>query len=250
MLSHYKRNNIMLRIAASNAFARFKAQQAASFIQLARKELHFDIPAKELVLLEFDRFSSLCYTLEKMFISVHDRHIPDIVRSNVFDLVYREFTDIERIMDVHADTFTQDVRQFAKVVHEYSFGFLKVSIAHALQKKPEQALEECIDQISAYLQHLLLCMHEFNNNIVRKTQEPFISYTRTCGSDSYLCEINISLKRAEYFRAKTDATKFVFKNYSPSSDVFNELQAKFKEQGFTLVPEKIETTDLTKIYGL
>lgn len=249
MLSHFKRNNILLRIAAANAFARFKSQQAASFIQLARRELHFDVPAKELVLLEFDRFSSFCYTLEKMFISVHDKHIPEIVRSNVFDLIYREFTDIERVMDVHVDVFTKDVREFAKVVHEYSFGLLKVDIAHALQKKPEQALEECIDHISAYLQHLLLCMHEFNNNVVRKTQAPFISYSRICGCDSCLCEINTALKRADFFRAKTDATEFVFKNYS-TFDVFNELQAKFKENGFKLTPEKVEITDYTDIYGL
>lgn len=236
MLQPYRKNNIIFRIAAADAISAFKATQAHAFIQLSRKEISFNDAAKEVILLEYDRFSHWVLTLERIVISTYDRYIPDITKPLIFNLFIEELNTIESVMKSHPQVFTDQIRTLVNMVHRYSTDIMEKYIKRAVQLKTENAFTEIIVQVGNYLQHLLTCMHEYNNNVDIRTNPQFICVNDFCvvDPDNGLFDFGNVMKRADFFEAITRNNTFIFKNYS---EKIHQGDIDMALSGFNLIDE-------------
>ena len=235
----YQRNNILFRIASADAIARFKEAQVHSFIQVSRKELNFDIAAKEVVLLEFDRFSQLIFRVERICLGAGEGLMRKQLANAIFESIHEEFSIIETVLETHPEVFTREVVNFTKLVHTYSSDMLNSALVSLMADKHiDDAFSNAVQALSHYLQHLLIAMHEFNDNMIRK-QFPFIGVADFCVDflpdvDNFIpCET-----RARYFLEHGIGPTFILKNYS-KHDVFERAQKKLAEDGIILVPEEV-----------
>lgn len=241
----YQQNNIEFRIASADAIGKFKTTQAHSFIQVCRREFEFDIMAREVVLLSYDRFSSWLLKLEKLFLREEEKRKPskalqDLVMSTFAD----ELRQIEGTCIENPTIFSTGLVEFLKVIHSYAPVLMKSGFDVAFAENPSRAFAKLTEYLSDYLQHVLISMHEFNNNLVL-VKEPFICVAPFClmqRETKTNCDL-ISLRtRASYFRKKIDGSEvlFVLKNYC-EEDMFDEASVALASMGIFARSELLET---------
>lgn len=241
----YQQNNIEFRIASAGAIGKFKTTQAHSFIQVSRREFEFDISSREVVLLSFERFSSWLVKLEKLFLREEEKRKPS---KALQDLVLTTFTDelrqIEGTCLENPMVFSNGVVEFLKIIHTYAPVLMKSGLDMAFAENPSRAFAALTDCLSDYLQHVLISMHEFNNNLVL-LKEPFICVAPFClmqRKTKKNCDL-ISLRtRAAFFRKKIqgDEVLFILKNYC-EEDMFDEAAITLAGLGIFARSELLET---------
>lgn len=232
MITHYQRNNILVRIAAADAMSKFKAAQAQSFVQLARKDLNFDDAAKEVVLLAFDRFSSLLMTVEKIFVAHRERTLTADTAEALVNLYYATFDAIEQVLNTHFNTFDAKLVEFTTMVNSYLFNGIKTRIrSEFIHEKADNAIYNLFMMTSRCLQHLLTSMHEFNNNVIKRG-DPFVSILEQ-EHFNVQQELEECVRRGMFFKNNGCGTHFVFKNYS-SLDLFAQVKECFAQAELTL----------------
>lgn len=238
----YQGNNIIFRIASSDAISKFKSVQAHSFLQLTRKELDFNASSREIVLLEYERLSSWIFKMEKVFQTVSDKSVPPLLKKTIVDAFKEEVYMIEHVAAAYPDTFDETVVRFTRLIHKYSFGIILDRMDNAMLQKVDRAFTEVVEIISNYLQHLLVCFHEYNNNIIRK-QSPFICVADFCMTDLIgdrrFGPIN---KRLKFFEDQLGNDSFIVKNYSSYPNIFPEVKQSVA-LNVHLVPEVMDVTE-------
>lgn len=238
----YQRNNIIFRIASADAIGKFKQTQAHSFVQLARKELAFYESAKEVVLLEYDRFSQWIFRVEKICLTCGEGYISEPIRQSIIASFNEELRIVESVMETHTEVFSKDVFDFTKLVHTYSAKMVCGRLEKAAEQSADLAYPDMVDHVSTYLQHLLICLHEFNNNIIKKSQQPFVCIADFClhqNTQQEQCEP--ALKRAKFFMEHGIENGFVLKNYS-EMDAFRDFYSYLADFGIKILPEDTTAT--------
>lgn len=235
----YQRNNIIFRIASSDAISKFKSTQAHAFLQLSRSDIAFDISAKEVVLLEYDRISQWLYRIERILLSSEAHDIARQLKQAIIESFREEMLTIENVIESHREVFTKEVMEFTRLIHAYSFGSLTEKIEQSMDSKSiERAFTDLAALMTNYLQHLLVCMHEYNNNMITQRCTPFLSFSDACvkiePADKMLFPL---VKRGNYFKTKMLAKSFVFKDYSSEVFPFDEAHKALAPLGINLVKE-------------
>ena len=232
----YQRNNILFRIASSDAIDKFKTGQAHAFVQIARKEIDFDDAARETVLLEYDRLSQWIFRIERICQAAPEGKMAPLLYTSIMESLREELRIVEGIMESHTEIFSPEVAQFVRLIHGYSMGVIYERGHDTLNSHIETSFSKMVQIVAEYLQHLLISLHEFNNNIIRK-KKPFLCAIDFCLS-SYENQhrFNSMKQRAQYFTNNGCDKTFVFKNYT-TEDIFHELQALLSKDDISLVPE-------------
>ena len=233
----YQRNNILFRIASADAIAKFKEAQAHSFLQISRKELSFDVAAKEVVLLEFDRFSHLIFRIERICVAAGEGPMKHDLARSILDSFHEELRVIETVIERHNDVFTKDVIQFTKLIHDYTSKMLDNSLVPILATSIDEAFAKTVMIISHYLQHLLIAMHEFNSSIVKHVTSPFLSVGDFCIDFlNYNEKFTPCVQRGKFFKDRGVGDTYILKNYS-QCDIFDDVRSCLQDLGITLIPE-------------
>lgn len=236
MTPFYRENNILFRITSADALSRFKKTQTLSFLQITRKDVEFARESKEVLLLSYDRFSNWLYRMERSFLMSHRGALPEDIKQTAFTTFIDELNLVEEICDRHPAVFSGDIRKFVKIIHHYSASIIKQKFAEILEQDQDYAYASMVDLISDYLQHILLTMHEYNNNVV-KHKSKFIGISDFCLiSDKH----TVLLDRITFFREALNCDTFVIKNFSKSS--LTEIRSVVKSlsiEGVTLCEEDI-----------
>lgn len=239
----YQRNNIIFRIASSSAIAKFKTAQANSFLQLARKELNFDDGAKEVVLLEYDRFSQWMFRVERICLAAGEGFLTKPIQLAIADSFKDELRVVESVIESHPQVFSNEIITYTKLIHSYTLKIIYNFFDLGLTTTTDVAIDKIIETVSSYLQHLLIAMHEFNDNFINKTQPPFISISdfslMHANSESSLNKFEPCLYRALYFVGQGLGETFLLKNYS-SCNIFDAAHEYFSSFKLTLIPEMLE----------
>ncbi len=243
-------NNILFRIASSDAISKFKSTQAHAFLQLSRSDIAFDFGVKEVVLLEYDRISQWIYRVERMLLSSESSEIAKPLRHAITESFREEALTIENVIESHQDVFTKEVLEFTRLIHSYSC----VSIIDKMEidmqaSTTERAFTHLVLLMTNYLQHLLLGMHEYNNNMITRRCAPFISFSDACikiePSDKALVPL---MKRASFFKTKMLAKSFIFKDYSNEVFSFGVVLKALAPLGISLVDEPHTNGDCSGQY--
>lgn len=233
----YHKNNLIFRIASSTAISQFKTTQAETFIQLSRKELKFDEAAKEVVLLEFDRFSHWILSIERIFIAAENKRLSSELRKSILESFKDTLEEAEKIVDSNLDIFTSQVSEYTKLIHEYALPSMLAQFNVALKSSPSKAYEQVVLNISSYLQHLLACMHEFNNNVITQQTPEFLSCSDFCYTlNTHGWGLTPLLSRAHYFSKLNGKRIFILKNYG-SVDIVEQVQQYMADHNIIIVPE-------------
>jgi hypothetical protein len=236
---NYQRNNIAFRISSAIAIGKLKTAQAHAFQQLLRRELDFDDSAKEGVLLEFDQMSNWIFRIEKICLSAAAGELSIQLRRAIYASFVEELRMIMTVMETNANIFSKDVRALTSVIHEYSSEFLVGEFERDMMVPADMAFARLTMTISDYLQHYLVAMHEFNNNIIRKAEPAFLSIAEFCTNSSDKAHRFIAcLKRAKFFQQCGCRGPFVFKNYT-KEDIFNDAKAFLADNGVDIIPEEM-----------
>lgn len=230
----YQHNNITFRIASADAISKFKSTQAQSFIQLVRKELSFDDSCKEIVLLEYDRLSQWIFRVERICFSAGEGIIDDQLQVAVIQSLVDEFNVIESVMESNPVIFSNLSLSYAKMIHRYSLVILSNYLSEFMKLRIDIAYTDIVACVSNYLQHLLVCMHEFNSNVILKDTDAFICISDFSLESADDDERFIScISRADFFSQQGVGNTYTLKNYS-RYDIFGEIYTYFKSRNFTL----------------
>lgn len=214
MTTPYRENNIEFRIASAAAIGKFKINQAHTFLQVCRKEFEFDVASREAVLLSYDRLSNWLLQVERMFL-YEEKKSPT---AELISDIHASFKDVLAAIELtcreHEKIFNSEITDFLAEIHSYAIvdmeSIFDAKITNSCSSKAFTALAEVAND---YLQHVLLAMHEFNNN-VRLRGEPFLCI----GDYSLLPKLpgfNSILRRADFFRkCLGQDIVFVIKNFT------------------------------------
>lgn len=218
----YLQNNIIFRIASADALSKFKAAQAHSFIQVSRREFEFNEAAREVLLLSYDRISTWVLRIERAFLALGQRQIDDEFRARVIGDLADLFKSTEDVLLDHPQVFDTSVADYTRMVHKYSLVILRNLLARELTADVCGAYHSMLVVLTKYLQHLLLALHEYNNNVILQ-RAPFI-----CISDFSLLTDDNALKfsslisRACYFNDTFGQNQFIIKNFT-NQDIDDEV---------------------------
>lgn len=235
-MTRYHRNNIAFRISSADAISKFKSAQMHAFFQLVRKDIGFNDSAKEAVLLEFDRFSDWIFRAERICVAMDSKFSEQILKS-FHSSVLDEQVTIESVMQRYSNVFSMNVVKFTKLIHQYSNPILLDRIMQLDNQDIDAGFVKLVSIMGDYLQHFLVCMHEFNNNLIIKKSAPFLSVADFCISIDYesMCEFPCA-KRAQFFMENGVGDTYVLKNYS-NTDVFQKLKDALVDKNIHLIPE-------------
>lgn len=236
----YQRNNIIFRVSSATAISRFKAIQAQSFLQLARRELDFNDAAKEVVLLEYDRFSHWIFRLERICQAVQDGIVPPSLLGAIVSSFDDEVRVIENVLIAHPEVFDRTATEFTRTIHGYAVRVFSNRIDVSSSFDVYRMFAIIVDTVSDYLQHLLIAMHEYNNNIKKHVAQPFISVANFClDSASDASRFDPAIIRAKFFMSSGCAPQFTLKNYA-QQDVFDAAAHAFAQCNIKLEQEETE----------
>lgn len=210
----YRENNIEFRIASATALSEFKAVQAHSFIQVCRKEFEFTHAAREVVLLSYDRFSQWLLKMERAFLLEEKKYPSTSLKQLIYSTFVEELGYIEEICQTHQSIFNPEILDYLKLIHKYTRQLIADIFTKNLLQPSHKAFVDISSSTSEYLQHLLLAMHEFNNNIHKK-REPFVCVGRFCLLPANTKLVSLS-QRAAYFKDRLGRT-LTLKNYTDAA---------------------------------
>jgi hypothetical protein len=236
-MSSYQRNNIAFRISSADAISKFKAAQMHSFFQLIRKDLGFNDAAKEAVLLEFDRFSEWMFKTERICVAMSGTFNNQSIQTFCDSFLDEQIT-IENVMDRYTDVFSSRVVKFSKIIHKYTAKMIQEKIKEIENMEIDKGFVRMVTIMGDYLQHFLVSMHEFNNNVISKKEEPFLSIADFCISnyDGEKCNVDPCASRAKFFVENDVSNKFILKNYT-DKDIFGAVTEALSSQGIILIKE-------------
>lgn len=240
----YQRNNILFRIASAAAISKFKSIQAHSFGQLNRRELDFDASAREIVLLAYDRFSQWIYRVERICLSVasSERDVQTLIPSLIASFV-DEQRITQTVIESHPEIFKNQVDAYLRKIHDYTTHIIDDHFDALVGKKIDEIYTGVVEITSKYLQHILVVMHEFNNNCVTNKEPAFVSVADFCLElSSPGARLAPCIERIKFFSHHSQHTKFLFKYYGSDNlgreVAFEELNEHCKRLNITLVKEE------------
>ena len=224
----------MFRIASADALSRFKKVQAHSFIQITRKDVEFGRSAREILLLSYDRFSNWLYRMERSFLMSNRGPLSEELKQTAFLTLIDEFNTIEEVCERHPQIFDETIRKYVRLIHRYSATSIKNQFTDAFTLDQDKAYARMTDIVSNYLQHLLIAMHEFNNNLLRG-KDPFICISEF--SIQSKIEPSAAVQRAQFFCELLSDIVLEVKNFTDQLDI-SECVRILTEAGICVVPEK------------
>ena len=234
----YRQNNVEFRITSATAISSFKATQAHSFQQITRREFNFSLSTREVVLLSYERFSQLLLQLERDFINEElPRPSQHLIR-HVHQSFTEEFDGVLKVTRMYPDIFT-DIPEFLEVINYYTQHIMSNALITAMNAPSPKAFANITELFSDFLQHILISMHEYNNNLVQR-KDPFICVSRF----SLMCNAPrfISLaSRAKFFRERLGNESFCLKNYT-QEDLGDEVTEALAEHGIVALCERLEVS--------
>lgn len=216
----YQKNNILFRIASAASLSKFKSTQSHTLLQLVRKELKFDLAARETVLVEYDHFSQWVGRLEKKFLRYGEGRITLGMLSETIESAREQLSNIQEVMQTNSEVFSGDVIEYAKLIHSYSMPILKKKILSCNGLNVTDSFTNIVDIFILYLQHILIAMHEFNNNMCGSPEVAFVGISDFC-VDQEAGDV-ASMMRINFFINAGVAPKFTVKNYG-AADYFDSL---------------------------
>lgn len=235
MTPFYRENNIVFRIASADALSRFKKVQAHSFIQITRKDVEFGRSAREVLLLSYDRLSNWLYRMERSFLMSHRGPLSEELKQTAFTTFIEEFNTIEEVCERHPQVFGDNIREYIRIIHHYSAASIKTQFDAAFELDQDRAYAEMADIVSDYLQHMLVAMHEYNNNLLKKSA-PFICVTDF--SIMSLVEPATVIRRADFFtKYLGQQAEFTVKNFTQLLDISDCVNI-LRDAGFNVTAEK------------
>lgn len=253
----YKSNNIIFRISSSDSIGKFKQSQAMAFVQLARSDLNFDVSAREVVLLEYDRFSQWIYRMERVLQSAGEGHLSEQLREAVIESLNAEISTIDGILQANSSIFTTKVAVFTKIIHIYSSYFMSHKLRVDLDDQIHRAFKSLTDMVSNYLQHLLMCLHEYNANIIIKVRPPFISISDfelqlnsldlSSVSDDAHKQFKCLGIRMKFFIENGCGKTYELKDYTFGSSLFDSIKQEFNSEDIELIPERLNKIDANSL---
>ena len=241
----YQQNNILFRTVSAAAISKFKAVQAHSLGQLSRKELEFDSSAKEVVLLSFDRFSQWVYRVERICLaSVSTDQENTVLLSTLSASFADEQMLTQMVIESHSEIFSQKIAKYVLNIHANSALVIDQYFRTLTQKKIDVIYADIVDIVISYLQHILIAMHEYNNNIVTRKEKPFISMADfRVNNDTDSLRLQQCLQRLKFFQEEFKTDEYVFKYYGTNIDealsAFGELKDAAGEIGIALTREQV-----------
>lgn len=239
----YQRNNILFRIASAAAISKFKSIQAHSFGQLNRREFEFDASAREVVLLAYDRFSQWIYRVERICLSATSsgRDITTLIPSLIASFI-DEQRITQTVIESHPDIFKNSVDEYVRRIHDYTARTIDSCFESLEGKKVEELYTEVVELTTKYLQHMLVAMHEFNNNCITLKEAPFISMAEISHDLPFDKRHIPCIERLKFFGECYNHHEFAFKYYGTnpeaSDDMYAELAELCKYLNITLVKEE------------
>lgn len=235
----YRQNNVEFRITSATAISSFKATQAHSFLQITRKEFEFSLCTREVVLLCYDRMSHLLLQLEREFINEELPRPSQKLISKVFISFMEEIDGVVKTARNYPEVFGE-IPSYLDVIRSYTHTLMSSAIASAMNATSAKAFANLTQLLSEYLQHILISMHEYNNNIMR-ARTPFICVSRLSLMLNGSRFLSLSA-RAKFFRQllKNDAT-FCLKNYT-DEPLDDEVIEALSEHGIVAHCEQMEMT--------
>ena len=234
MTPFYRENNIIFRIASADALSNFKKIQAHSFLELTRKDIEFAKETREILLLSYDRFSNWLYRMEKGFL-MSPRHagVTEDLGKTCFSTLIEELNTIEEVCERHPDVFSPEIRKFISLIHHEAAGNIKTLFAKAFTLEQDRAYSKMVSICSDYLQYLLISVHEFNNNVLKK-KDGFLcvsQFDAICQEQAgQLCA------KAKFFADITSSTIFKLKNLSNKQNI-SDIKKALENKNFTIHDE-------------
>ena len=231
-------NNIIFKIAASDAISNFKLAQAHSLMQISRGELKFDNGAKEALLLEYECYSDRLLKTEKSYIVRNAKNFTAAIKKLTLKYIVDEMNHVQKIIDINPETFSRELADFIRLIHGYSLDIFDKWLEKQIGASIANTFSAFSAILTQHLQHLLISLHEFNNNIVTKEVTPFLSI-----ADFSLININettkfsMLYKRASFFKNLGIITPFILKNYSCDRFIFDAAQDYLSKFDIKLLPE-------------
>jgi len=233
----YLQNNITFRIASADAVSKFKAAQAHAFIQVSRREFEFGTTAREALLLSYDRFSIWVVRVERLFLSSTDNELTDELKGYIIDDLCELFGGIEDVLKTHGDIFDAQSVAYIKLIHAYSFKFISQAILSDQSRDICGLYTNMLSLLTLYLQHLLIALHEYNNNVTLKKQPFFICFSEFSriarDEDDHCC----TAQRANFFKTEYGLKKFIIKNYIGDEAIDVKIINKLVALGVEILPE-------------
>ena len=226
----------MFRIASSNAIATFKSNQSNAFIQLARSELCFDVSAREVVLLEYDRASQWLFKIEKILQSIGEEEIQSQLKIAIIESFREEIIAIETILNIFKDVFDDNVVEFIKLIHSYAFEYAVEEMEECINGKIDRCFIALTEVLMHYLQHILFCLHEYNNNMIVKSETPFLSVGNFCLRKNGEKKFEPIRKRINYFKKYIKDKTYVLKIYS-DENIFTDAVNFTRDLNIFLIEE-------------
>lgn len=239
----YQKNNIIFRIASSDAIAKFKAKQAAALLQLTRKDLNFSGAPKEAVLLEYDMMSHWLYKVERSCLIakstdvVNDELLEDIVNS--FDDV---LSSIKSVMSSNSEIFDDITQDFTNIIHNYSIQMFRYfGDEHLHDNNSINVFIKVVSFISDYLEHVLVSMHDLTCNLeakeIKSEKCQVLSNTYFCTLLSNEIDNCLPVKnRANFFKCRGHGDVYEFKNYT-NQNLFERVRRCLSSDEINLLPE-------------
>jgi hypothetical protein len=240
-MAEYQKNNIVFRIASSDAISKFKSKQAAALLQLTRKDLNFAGAPKESVLLEYDMLSHWIYKVERICLIAGHGQATDKLKAALVHSFNDECRSMQGIMESHLETFDPVIIQFTNIIHAYTMKmFDSFCKSRLLSASNTNVFVFTSIFISDYLEHFLVSMHELTGNLESKTvsseKRPVLSSTDFCSDIEDDKTGKPSIQRALFFKNLGCGSFYEFKNYS-SKDTFNIVQRHLSDLDINLFPE-------------
>lgn len=237
----YQKNNIIFRIASSDAISKFKSKQAAALLQLTRKDLNFIGGPRESVLLEYDMLSHWIYKIERTCLISGHGPVTNDLKTTIVNSFISECEAMQVVMESHFDTFNHTLTQFTNIIHAYATRmFGTFCDTHLKDIGIQHAFTLISNFISDYLEHFLVSMHELIGNLESKKfiigKRPSLSST-DFSLDIVDDETGLpTMKRAQFFKHLGCGSFYEFKNYS-SINLIEKIARDLSEIEIYLFPE-------------
>jgi hypothetical protein len=172
--------------------------------------------------------------MERSFLMSYRGPLTEELKQTAFMTLIDELNTIEEVCERHPQIFDETIRKFVRLIHHYSAASIKNLFEDAFTLDQDKAYAKMTDVVSNYLQHLLIAMHEFNNNVLR-AKDPFICVTE------FSIQSNVQpptmAQRATFFSELLGVQTFEVKNFTEQLDI-SDCVKLLNDAGFKAFPEK------------